>query len=82
MMRINNTGMKELDVILNGYIAGKLDMMGYNETNDLHALLDVDTPDLYQAFVLMKGMPEQLKENSVAADLLNYTTNITNLSDE
>lgn len=72
MMRINNTGMKELDIVLSGYVSKQLKSMEMKDVHELHAILDIDTPVLYQVFILMTHMPEGLKDNAIALDLLKF----------
>ncbi|ORM41916.1 uncharacterized protein BXIN_0477 [Babesia sp. Xinjiang] len=72
MMRVKNTGMKELDVLFDGYISSISEEMSPTMLDEFDALLDIETPSLYQALVVRQKMPEQLQGNLVAANILDY----------
>lgn len=73
IMRVTNTGMKELDIVLTSFMSTRIELWKLQDVEAFHAILDIDTPVLFRTFILMKSLPDELRLNSVAAELLRYT---------
>ncbi|GFE53252.1 succinate dehydrogenase assembly factor, putative [Babesia ovis] len=72
IMRVKNTGMKELDVLFAGFMASIGEHMDARMLGQFHTMLDLDTPTLYRTFIVQQQLPEQLLDNLVAAKVLEY----------
>lgn len=79
LYRANHRGIKEMDILLGGFAAERIDALGEDELSRFEALLEETDQDLLNWFTGVEPAPERIRSSLFAAILQRQKARIGEL---
>ncbi|WP_310620434.1 FAD assembly factor SdhE [Flexibacterium corallicola] len=74
IFRCSHRGMKEMDILLGGYVEDHISRLSEERLSELETLLQINDQDLFAWFVGSKPVPAE-RDTQLFKDILNYQNN-------